>query len=327
MIYDWHQETWQNLTQNAQHPHAYLFVGKENIGKKAFALHFAQLLLCERPTPHHEACGVCPSCQLFEKNAHPDFYVLSPELPENESSATRQLLNIKIDAVREILSPLNQSSIRGGKRVVLIYPAESMNIQAANALLKMLEEPPESVIFLLVSHNKDRVLATIKSRCRQWILPAPDFQTALRFVQQRDLSHAEDLLAFHSGAPLFADEPEQNDMRRQLLNVLAEPRLLAILDFAAAYDKQKWALAILLDWLHKWLIDLGLAQNGLPPVYYPQCANALNKLGQKTNPATLFRVFAHLNRLNPYGHHSLNVKMQAEFLLCEYLNFTQNKNT
>ncbi|QMT30465.1 DNA polymerase III subunit delta' [Alysiella filiformis] len=324
MIYEWHQPIWHKLTAHWDNqPNAWLLVGKQNTGKTAFAQHFVQALLCETPQNGHEPCGVCPSCHLFEQQAHPDFYRLTPE--DNDDGNSKKLLQIKIDTVRQILEPLHQTSVRGGRRVVLINPAEGLNTQAANALLKMLEEPPESVIFLLVAHNRDRVLPTIKSRCRQLILPAPSVQAALNFVQQQNLPDAENLLAFHSHAPLFQHQAEQTQLRNQLLDLLSQPRLLGILDYAAEFDKAKLPLATLLDWLSKWLIDLGLAQQHIAALYYPQRAANLNKLAQKTHAAALFRFQAALNALAPYGHHSLNVKMQVEDLLCGYLAFTQNK--
>ena len=132
--------------------------------------------------------------------------------------------------MRAVLSPLLQSSVRGGLRVVLVQPAETMNTQAANALLKMLEEPPASVVFLLVTHNKDRLLPTIKSRCRPFLLPAPSAEEALAYLKTQNTPQAEALLAFHSGAPLFAAEPEQDAMREELCQLLAKPRLLAMLN-------------------------------------------------------------------------------------------------
>lgn len=319
MIYTWHQAAWQQLSTHWHNqPNAWLFAGKENTGKTAFARVLAQALLCEDVQDNHEPCGVCPSCHLFAQNAHPDFYELTPEEPDAEASA-RKLLNIKIDAVREILEPLTQSSLRGGRRVVLIHPAESMNVQAANALLKMLEEPPEAVIFLLVTHNRDRLLPTIKSRCRTFVLPAPNHAEALHHLQTQQIENAENLLAFHSGAPLFEATPEQDTLREDLLEILANPRLLAILDYAAQFDKYKLPLAVLLDWLHKWLIDMSLAAQKIAPLYYPHHAKPIADVAQKTNPATLFVLIQTLNHLKPYGHHTLNVKMQAEFLLSEYL--------
>ena len=326
MIYPWHETAWQQLTAHwhALH-HAWLLVGKENTGKTAFARHFAQALLCEHLRDTHAPCGECPSCHLFLQGTHPDFYALTPEQPENEDSGSRKLLQIKIDAVREILEPLTQSSVRGGRRVVLINPAENMNVQAANALLKMLEEPPEAVIFLLVSHNRDRLLPTIKSRCRQLLLPNPTREAALDYLRGQHTENAENLLAFHSGAPLFRAAPEQDALREKLLGLLAAPRLLAILDYAAEYDKQKFPLAFLLDWLQKWLIDVSLAQQNIAPMYYPQHATPLTQIAAKIKSATLFQLSGSIKRLHPYGYHSLNVKMQAEYLLCGYLTATLKK--
>ncbi|MDO4434695.1 MAG: DNA polymerase III subunit delta' [Alysiella sp.] len=326
MIYIWQEKAWQQIGNHwAQMPHAWLFTGRENTGKTAFACHFAQALLCENPRDNHDACGVCPSCHLFEQGTHPDFYALTPEEPETDVSA-RKLLQIKIDAVRAVLAPLWQTSVRGGRRVVLVQPAESMNIQAANALLKILEEPPQAVVFLLVTHHKDRVLSTIKSRCRQFALPAPTQAQSLSYLTEQGTENAAALLAFHSGAPLFEGQPEHDVLRDKLLALLAEPRLLAILDYAAEFDKQKWALAVFLDWLDKWLIDVSLVAQNMSPLYYPHHAGAAKKMAEKTNPATLFSLSGSLNRLKPYGHHSLNVKMQIEYLLSEYLSVVGKKS-
>ena len=325
MIYPWHESAWRQLAaQWGNRPNAWLLTGRRDTGKTAFARHLAQALLCEQPQAEHQPCGNCPSCHLFAQGSHPDYYELTPELPAEGESA-RKLLQIKIDAVRAMLSPLLQSSVRGGLRVVLVQPAETMNTQAANALLKMLEEPPESVVFLLVTHSKDRLLPTIKSRCRPFLLPAPSAEEALGYLKTQNTPQAEALLAFHSGAPLFAAEPEQDAMREELCQLLAKPRLLAMLDYAAAFDKQKWPLAVFLDWLHKWLADTALAQQNLPPLYYPQHQTAIFQVASRTRGAALFQLVHTLNRLSPYGRHTLSVRMQVENLLAGYLAFWQNK--
>lgn len=325
MIYPWHESAWRQLAaQWGNRPNAWLLTGRRDTGKTEFARHLAQALLCEQPQAEHQPCGSCPSCHLFAQGSHPDYYELTPELPAEGESA-RKLLQIKIDAVRAVLAPLLQSSVRGGLRVVLVQPAETMNTQAANALLKILEEPPASVVFLLVTHNKDRLLPTIKSRCRPFLLPAPSAEEALAYLKTQNTPQAEALLAFHSGAPLFAAEPEQDVMREELCQLLAKPRLLSMLDYAAAFDKQKWPLAVFLDWLHKWLADIALAQQNLPPLYYPQHQAAIFQVASRTQGTTLFQLVHTLNRLSPYGRHTLSVRMQIENLLTNYLAFWQNK--
>lgn len=325
MIYPWHQNQWQQIAAYRQNlPNAWLFTGKENTGKTAFARYTAQALLCEQPNVNGNPCGTCPSCHLFEQSSHPDFYELTPEIPEGEAVG-RKMLQIKIDAVRDVVDNIHLTSVRGGRRIVLVHPAESMNLQAANGILKALEEPPENVIFLLVTHARDKLLPTIKSRCRQMVLPPPSYQQALEYLEQYQIESARPLLAFHGGAPLFEPEPDLDALREKLLDLLASPRLLAILDYAAEFDKHKQPLAVFLDWLHKWLLDVGLAQQQLPPLYYPEHAAKLAQTGAKTTPALLFTLTDHLNRLSPYGYHTLSVKMQLEDLLTEYLQFWQNK--
>lgn len=325
MIYPWHQHAWQQLAAHwAKRPNAWLLHGKAGTGRLAFARHLAQALLCETPLAEHMPCGQCNACHLLAQNTHPDLFELTPVLAEGDSAA-RKSVQIKVDAVRALLNFAHLSSHRGGWRVVLVHPAESMNLQAANALLKVLEEPPEQVVFILVCHNKDRLLPTIKSRCRQFALPAPAPDAALAWLQQQGTAKAENLLAFHGGAPLFADHAAQDDLRAQLLALLERPRLLALLDYAALFDRQKQPLALLLDWLHKWLLDIGLAQQNMPALYYPGHQSALQQLGNHTCHLHLFALLDRLTALAPYGQHTLNVKMQAEDLFIDYLHFWQHK--
>lgn len=325
MIYPWHQQEWRQLaTHWQQQPNARLFTGKENTGKTAFARFVAQALLCEAPAADHQPCGRCASCHLFEQGTHPDFYELAPQIPEGESVG-RKLLQIKIDDVREVIENIYLTAVRGGRRVILVHPAESMNVQAANALLKVLEEPPEHVVFLLVSHARDKLLPTIKSRCRQMVLPSPSQSEALAYLNSRGVSNAESLLAFHSGAPLFDAAPDLDASRAELLSVLAQPRLLAMLDYAAAFDRLKQPLAVVIDWLQKWLLDVGLAQQGMAPLYYPDYAAQSAQTAARTDAAKLFTLTGRLNALSPYGYHTLSVRMQLESLLIDYLNFWQNK--
>lgn len=319
MIYPWQERTWQQLTEHWQNqPNAWLLLSKANTGEIAFARHFAQALLCEQKSEEHTACKDCPSCHFFAQQSHPDYYELTPNTDEDDANARKQQ-HIKIDEVRAVLNKLTQTALRGGRRVVLIHPAESMNIQAANALLKMLEEPPESVIFLLVSHQRDRLLPTIKSRCRPLILSAPTQQEAIAYLKQHRNEHLIHLLPFHSNAPLFEYDEQEDHLREQLLTLLTKPRLLACLDYANTFDKQKQPLAHFLDWLHKWLIDLTLTAQNTQPLYYPQHASALVQLSPQLNQHTLFQLIDNIVLLKPYGHHSLNVKIQIESLLLDYL--------
>jgi DNA polymerase-3 subunit delta' len=324
MIYPWHQHHWLQLVANWHNrPNAWLFVGKAKTGKSAFAQYLAQALLCENPEKDYQPCGQCPSCHLFEQGSHPDFMLLTPGQDEDTGNA-RKLLQIKIDSVREVLQFSQITSHRGGLKVIVINPAESMNVQAANALLKVLEEPPQNVVFILVSSQKDRLLPTIKSRCRPFVLDIPDKEQALSFLREQQVADAASLLAFNGGAPLFEDSSEHNEIRAQLTELLSEPALIAFMDFAAKFDQKKWPLALFLDWMQKWISDLVWVRYNTKAYFYPDYTDELKKIGQNIQMISVFEFLAQLNKLIPYGQHTLNVKLQIESVVIDYLNLIKS---
>lgn len=142
-IYPWQQALWSQLGGRAQHAHAYLLYGPAGIGKRALAEHWAAQLLCQRPAAAG-ACGECKACQLLAAGTHPDYFVLEPEEAEKP---------IRVDQVRDLVGFVVQTAQLGGRKVVLLEPAEAMNVNAANALLKSLEEPSGDTVLLLISHQ------------------------------------------------------------------------------------------------------------------------------------------------------------------------------
>ncbi len=193
----WQQTQFQRLQvlqSNNRLAHAWLLAGKPGIGKLAFAQHFARQLLCRKATSHGP-CGTCQDCHLFAAGTHPDLQLLQPE--------TRQL---KIELIREAIAFAQNTSQRGGAKVIIINPAESMNINAANALLKILEEPPAQTFLLLVSEQPGLLLLTLRSRCQRLDFPSPPAAQALAWLQQQP--DADTSAVFHlqlaQGAPLRA---------------------------------------------------------------------------------------------------------------------------
>ena len=130
--------------------HAYLFVGKKSIGKKIVAIEFAKAIMCDN-ADDGEPCGNCTSCKTFENNS--DFKLL---LPEKDV--------IKVDMIRELSREIFMLPTISKRKVFIIDDADSMNEQAQNALLKVLEEPPEYATIILIVSNKEKLLNTIKSR-------------------------------------------------------------------------------------------------------------------------------------------------------------------
>lgn len=142
----------QRLLEKDKIPHALLFQGADQIGKTRVGKTFAESILCSQPA--HRPCGVCRSCLGMKEHAHPDFIVIRPDGQY-----------IKIDQIRELQYQAGISAHWGGKRVCIIEEADRMNEQAANSLLKLLEEPPLGLLLLLISAKPHALLPTILSRC------------------------------------------------------------------------------------------------------------------------------------------------------------------
>lgn len=197
----WHREAWAAFHQQlskGQISHAFLISAEAQSGKRLFATMLAQWLLCETPR-NNQACGKCGACLLSAAGSNPDFVILQPE----EKSKI-----IKIDQVRELKQFIETSSHSFGKRIILLDSAENLNINAANALLKSLEEPPADVIFLLLSDRPKSVLATISSRCRALKLPNPTATQSLQWLAtQATETPSEEIefaLDYAQGSPLRA---------------------------------------------------------------------------------------------------------------------------
>lgn len=153
----------QRLLKGAQHPHALLFFGPDGVGKKFLAQHFASTLLCLH-RQDTEPCGKCESCRLLNFKdgnfAHPDFLQVEPD-PESK------LHIIKVEQLQNLISQAAFGPTLGSHKICIIDEAETMNVEAANAFLKLLEEPPTGWIFILIVANKNRLLPTILSRVVQ----------------------------------------------------------------------------------------------------------------------------------------------------------------
>ena len=169
----WNQSILDSLKARLERlQHALLLHGARGVGKLALAERFAQLLLCEHEDAARRPCGACGACRWFLAGNHPDFRrlepeALMPEAPEGEEGeegparrAKQPSLVIKIEQVRALADFLSVGSHRGKRRIALVHPAEDMNPNAANALLKGLEEPPAGAVFVLVSHRPARLLPT-----------------------------------------------------------------------------------------------------------------------------------------------------------------------
>lgn len=247
--YPWQASLWQQLAGRTQHAHAYLLHGPAGIGKRALAERLMYLLLCQQPQGL-EACGQCKSCSLLTAGSHPDNYILEPEEADKA---------IKVDQVRDLVSFVVQTSQMGGRKVVLIEPVESMNINAANALLKSLEEPSGDTVLLLVSHQPSRLLPTIKSRCVQQACPLPGEAVSIAWLAkalpERNDDERLELLTLAAGSPLAAVNLQAQGVREQRALVVDGVKKLLKGQQSPTQLAEGWkdiSLLLLFDWFCDW---------------------------------------------------------------------------
>lgn len=204
-VFPWQHNIWQLLVQSRARqtlPHAFIFSGLQGVGKSHFTHVLSAWLLCQQPT-ELGACGQCKSCQLWQAESHPDYRLLEAITDEKTGKTSRV---IKVDQVREVVGFLNKSAQLNGYRVVVIQPADILNINAANSLLKTLEEPGDKIAIILLTDQPLALLPTIRSRCQHFALSVPSLEQAKQWLepQLKKPEQAGLLLALTDNAPLAA---------------------------------------------------------------------------------------------------------------------------
>lgn len=344
-------------------PQAILFHGQPGIGKFDFACWLSKALLCEADlfSTGQKPCNSCEACRWFDTGNHPDFIALLPQRlkgrlvqaelegsPKIEPVASetpddgdgkKESTFIKIDEVRGALGGINIGSHRGGKRIILIYPLESLREDASNTLLKSLEEPNPDTIFILVSDRLDRVLPTIRSRCQLIALPKPSRDLALEWLQSElkllltDTVRTEELEATideHAGAPLSARDQilarhlgDDKDgiglaitATRVLLEALSKGPQISYLECAEKVQKAPYSA--LLMCMQRWLFDLQLSRQLGEVRYYRRHAQRIGQLASQLQLAKAQRLWSTLTLARRHENHPLSTRMQMESMLLQY---------
>lgn len=314
----WHEKQWSvlkhALTAN-QFPPGLLLHGPEGVGKKAFLEKLAAVLVCSHVDLCNEQikpCGQCRSCQQFsEDGEHADIMQLGVAEGERE---------IKIDRARAAIEFANLAAHYGGRKLLIIHQAEKLNRNAANALLKTLEEPPESTTVILSSARPARLMPTIRSRCQQLRFTLPAQDVALRWLVEQGINNPEDVLREANGSPLSAQRlsAEGEDLWRRdrdkelqlFINEKRSPSRLA----------KHW-LQFEPTQVHAWLYDrlrrLNWQQNGLSGLF-----GANSELKTLADSLTLQDSESLLSSINEFGRlevNNINKQLCLESILMDLL--------
>ena len=257
--------------KQGQMPHAFLFAGPPHVGKMTLALNLAQAVNCLEPSLG--PCGACQQCRRISQGQHADVRVISVAHGLTEGP-TRTVIGI--DDIKDVLRQVSLKPYEGSCTVIIFDGAESMSEEAANAVLKTLEEPPPQVIFLLLTANETTLLPTIRSRCRRFnLLPVPLTEVAERLVEDHGAGpeQSERLARLSRGCLGWAvtatqspDSVQELELQLDRLKTVCESGLLERFSYAAelaalfSRDREA-ARQILYLWL-RWWRDLLLIKEG-----------------------------------------------------------------
>lgn len=335
--------------------HALLLRGRQGIGKLALANNLAKSRLCGKPSAEGEACQSCPSCRWFEQGSHPDFRLIEPEAisamsrsaggttseeafdappgagedgaggmdaVESSSAKSRKKPSkqIGVAQIRELADFINISSHQNGYKIILIHPAEAMNPAAANALLKNLEEPPARTLFILVTHRVQHLLPTIRSRCRQVAMPAPDLAAATAWLKQQGVKDPAMCLASAGYAPLAALEFNDDnylDRHEAFIRQISAPGNFN--PIMLAEELQKSDLPTVVNWLQKWCYDLMSFRTTRKIRYNLKMRADIKSLASEVDPRVLGTYLRTLNAAQRLAHHPLNPRLFLEEILFSYV--------
>lgn len=324
-FYPWQDDLWQRwIGLRTRLPHALLLKGPQGVGKFDFAMNLAQSLLCQFPAANGFACQNCPSCHWFQQETHPDFRLLQPDVlsaPDEEKEGSKKpARQISVDQIRELSNFSNLSAHQGGHRVVLIHPAEAMNANAANALLKTLEEPSANLLIILVSHKPQQLLPTILSRCLALAVPMPPPAVSAAWLEQQGIANPMMILAQAGFAPLQAlrhsNENAEAGGYDRFLQEIKQPAKLDI--YALAEQLQGTEPAQVIHWLQQWCYDLGSAKFAAKVRYSLNSVELLNNLAGKIDAYNLMRFQKELAIARREALHPLNARLLYESIFLSY---------
>lgn len=310
-------------------PHALLLSGQAGLGKRSSALYLAQSILCETAREGIGACGQCVSCNLFRAGTHPDmrFVEIGQEDDEEVASldedaaatAKKPSRQIGVDRIRQLNDFVANTAYRGRAKVILIAPAEALHPSAANALLKILEEPPQGTHFLLVTHRPDRLRPTIRSRCFQARFPVPPASLAMQWLEQQGLRHPQLALAQGSYAPVAALELGRDEpfwaQRKLLLDALAEPGFEPL---GAAERAQSLEGPVVAALLLQWAYDLMSLKSGSAARYHLDYIQVLMRRAERAEAGDIVAWYDAALQYSRFSEHPLNKRLALESLLSRY---------
>jgi len=309
--------------------HALLLHGPGGVGQFELGLALATGWLCEARAGRPRACAECTGCRLMAAHMHPDFHLLLPDAlreglgwaapeqgadGEDGSKAAKTKAKpsreIRVEAVRMAIEWGLKTSSRGGVKVILIHPAQTMNLVAANALLKTLEEPAGRLRLVLTAQDPEALLPTVRSRCQRLALPLPEREPALAWLVAQGVNRPEVLLSATGGQPL-----EALALLADGIDSAAWERVPDAVRRGQAGLFSSWALARQVDALQKLCHDLMCLRAGAAPRYFDAMLLAPLATGNGPSWQALTQWATDLTQAARHDEHPWHAGLRSEALV------------
>lgn len=298
----------QNSIANDKLAHSYLFSGPPQVGKMTVAKYFVKSIQCQSKI--EKPCNKCKSCLEIEKNIHPDTVIINKEN------------SIKIEEMRELQHKFNLRSQKSYK-VALINNAENMTEEAANSILKFLEEPKGKIVIILITEAKQALLPTIVSRCQiVKFLPVPiEIIRKELYNLGKDRQKVAEIVNLSGGKPglalAFLNNPELIKERIRVINQLEDliqSRLYKRIDFVSKIGKDKNFILKILDIWLSYFRDL-MFVSGSEQITYNFLRDKFIKQANKYSQKKLLKLIKNIYQTKILISHNINPRLALENLI------------
>lgn len=304
----WLIDDWQALFaryQDSNLPHALLIEGTRGIGKRQFARFATQTFLC-RDASTEGPCGRCAECSLFLAGSHPDIFTVAP-------AADSEV--IKVDQVRRSIEWLQLTAQYNGYKVLTLQPADAMNRNAANSLLKTLEEPSRDTIIFLLTEHPGALPATVKSRCQRISLRLKNRRETEQWLKEQGVVDVDTALSLSRDGPLLAlsvMDVEFEQIRQRVFKAWQ-----SVLTGQASVARSVESISELptrdcLQWFCSWTVDTMILQTDKDArITNPDLRSALLALGGRLSSVSWFTLYDQLLHL----HHTDSASFKTQTVL------------
>ena len=312
-IYQWHKDNWDQLINNHDNlPHALIFHGPADSGINSFAAEICKKLVCNAITSGHTYCNECHNCNWFDSQAHPDILIINNNLSDEGK------VNIIVDSIRELKEFFEFTAHqKDGRKIALINDAHQLNKSAANALLKILEEPPNYAIIILTTSELGKILPTIRSRSRLIRFFKPNLDVTNNYLSSIDKEELLSFISLYGGNPIALVNDLEN--KSTLTEIITSLRRGGQFDLSSInngwLDK---GIPWIINLIQKWSYEILLTKLTECQYYFPSEKSNIETLAKKADLKTLLKFHKKLMAVKLYSSAPVNKEINLDLIFFDY---------